>query len=192
MSAGSVLVVCGQAEAAGSMQSMLSSEGFYPVHCAQSGSEARRQFLQTHWDLMIVSTPLPDEYGPDLVLDADERTGAGIVVIARPEHVPDMQCRLEQSGTLILPKPINRLLLLQTARFALSVRNSLLQLKNERDDLQKRMDERKLLEQAKWLLVDKLSLSEPEAFRLIQKKAMDLRLPQVSVAERIIKKYHQM
>ena len=168
---------------------MLSKEGFYPVSCAHTANEARRQFNMTPPDLIIISTPLPDEQGKDLVFDAFEETSAGIVVIARPEHLVDMQYSLEKTGALILPKPINRLTLLQTARFALSVRNSITQLRSERDHLKKRIDEHKILEQAKWTLVEKLSLTEPQAFRLIQKRAMDLRLPQVQVAQEIIKKY---
>jgi response regulator NasT len=189
MSAGSVLIVCGKSEVAQSMGSMLIKEGFYPVNCAHSANEARRQFFFTQPDLIVVSTPLPDEPGTDLVFDAHEKTSAGIVVIARPENLGDMHSTLERTGALILPKPINRLTLLQTARFALTVRNSMTQLKNERDDLKKRMDDRKVVEQAKWVLVEKLSMSEPQAFRLIQKRAMDLRLPQAQVAEEIIKKY---
>ncbi|SHI09794.1 ANTAR domain-containing response regulator [Desulfosporosinus lacus] len=189
MSAGSVLIVCGKAEMASSMQTMLIKEGFYPVSCAHSANEARRNFFNTVLDIVIISTPLPDEHGTDLVFDVHEKTSAGIVVIARPEHLLDMQCSLEKINALILPKPINRLTLLQTVRFALSVRNSMAQLVSERDSLKKRMDERKIVEQAKWMLVEKLNLSEPQAFRLIQKKAMDLRLPQVLVAEEIIKKY---
>ncbi|WP_206811786.1 ANTAR domain-containing response regulator [Paradesulfitobacterium ferrireducens] len=189
MSAGSVLIVSGKPESAGSMESMLVKEGFYPVYCAHSANEARRQFINMQPDLLIISTPLPDEQGIDLVFDAHERTSAGIVVIARPEHLFDMQASLEKTGALILPKPINRLTLLQTVRFALSVRNSLTQLRSERDSLKKRMDERKVIEQAKWTLVEKLSMSEPQAARLIQKRAMDLRLPQIQVAEEIIKKY---
>lgn len=189
MSAGSVLVVCGKAEMASSIQAMLIKEGFYPVNCAHSANEARRNFVSTSLDLVIISTPLPDEHGTDLVFDTHEKTNAGIVVIARPEHLLDMQCSLEKVGALILPKPINRLTLLQTTRFALSVRNSMAQLISERDSLKKRMDERKILEQAKWILVEKLNMSEPQAFRLIQKRAMDTRLSQALVAEEIIKKY---
>ncbi|TGE33556.1 ANTAR domain-containing protein [Desulfosporosinus sp. Sb-LF] len=189
MSAGSVLIVCGKAEVASSMQTMLIKEGFYPVNCAHSANEARRNFFNTLLDLVIISTPLPDEQGTDLVFDTHDKTSAGIVVIARPEHLLNMQFSLEKVGALILPKPINRLTLLQTARFALSVRNSMTQLKNERDTLKKRIDERKILEQAKWTLVEKLNMSEPQAFRLIQKRAMDLRISQVIVAEEIIKKY---
>jgi len=189
VSAGSVLVVCGKAEMASSMQAMLIKEGFYPVSCAHSANEARRAFFTMSMDLVIISTPLPDEQGTDLVFDTREKTSAGIIVISRPEQLLDMQSSLENLGALILPKPINRLTLLQTARFALSVRNSMTELINERDRLKKRIDERKVLEQAKWTLVEKLNLSEPQAFRLIQKRAMDLRLSQATVAEEIIKKY---
>lgn len=189
MSAGSVLIVCGKAEMASSIQGMLIKEGFYPVSCAHSANEARRSFFNTELDLVIISTPLPDELGTDLVYDAHDKTSAGIVVIARPEQLQDLQISLEKIGALILPKPINRLTMLQTARFAISVRKSMTQLINERDTLKKRIDDRKILEQAKWILVEKLNMSEPQAFRLIQKKAMDLRITQALVAEAIIKKY---
>ena len=181
--------MCGKAEMASSMQAMLIKEGFYPVSCAHSASEARRTFDNTSFDLVVISTPLPDEQGTDLVFDIHDKTSTGIVVIARPEQLLDMQCTLEKIGALILPKPINRLTLLQTVRFALSVRNSMTQLINERNRLKKRINESKILEQAKWILVEKLNMSEPQAFRLIQKRAMDLRISQAMVAEEIIKKY---
>ncbi|SHN62505.1 ANTAR domain-containing response regulator [Desulfitobacterium chlororespirans] len=189
MSAGNVLIVCGKSEVAGSMESTLIKEGYHPVNCAHSANEARRQFFMVQPDLIIVSTPLPDEQGIDFVFDAYEKTSAGIIVMARPEQVSHMQDALESTGAMILPKPLNRLTLIQSARFALSVRSSMVQLRSERDNLKKRMDERKIIEQAKWLLVEKLNMSEPEAFRYIQKKAMDLRLPQLQVAEDIIKEY---
>jgi response regulator NasT len=189
MSAGSVLIVCGKAEVARSMEAMLVREGFYPVSYAHSANEARRTFFYTQPDLIIISTPLPDELGTDLIFDVHEKTSAGIVVIARPDQLIDMQEDLEETGALILPKPINALTLRQSARFALSVRNSMSQLKNERDDLKKRMDERKAIEQAKWLLVENKKLSEPEALHFIQRRAMDLRIPQVQVAKEILNEY---
>jgi len=189
MSAGKVLIVCGNSEVAGSMESALVKEGYHPVNCAHSANEARRQFLLVQPDLIIVSTPLPDEQGIDFVFDAHEKTTAGIIVMARPEQLAHIQDALESTGAMILPKPINRLTLIQSARFALSVRNSLFQLKSERDTLKRRMDERKTIEQAKWLLVDKLKMTEAEAFRYIQKKAMDLRLKQIEIAEEILREY---
>lgn len=186
MSAGNVLIVSGKPEVAGSMESTLLKEGYYPVNCAHSANEARRQYLYLQPDLIIISAPLPDELGIDLIYDAHEKTSAGIIVMARPEQIFALQEVSEATGAMILPKPLNRLTLVQSARFALSVKNSMAQLKHERDNLKKRMDERKIIEQAKWLLVERLGMSEPEAYRYIQKKAMDLRLPQLQVAEGII------
>ncbi|MPN50257.1 hypothetical protein SDC9_197883 [bioreactor metagenome] len=51
------------------------------------------------------------------------------------------------------------------------------------------MNERKVIEKAKWLLVEKMKMSEPEAIRYIQKRAMNLRLPQLRVAEGLIETY---
>ena len=56
----------------------------------------------------------------------------------------------------------------------------------EVEDLQERFESRKLVEQAKGLLMEGLGLTEPEAFRWIQKTAMDLRKSMREVAEGVI------
>jgi DNA-binding response OmpR family regulator len=59
-------------------------------------------------------------------------------------------------------------------------------LKKENDELKKTLEARKMIERAKGLLMKNRSLSEAEAFSLLQKKSMDLRRPMVDIAEAII------
>ncbi len=51
------------------------------------------------------------------------------------------------------------------------------------------MDEIRLVNRAKWLLISELHMSEPEAHRYIEKQAMDLCVRRRNVAEEIIKTY---
>jgi ANTAR domain-containing protein len=59
-------------------------------------------------------------------------------------------------------------------------------LKKENDELKKTLEARKMIERAKGLLMKNRSLSEAEAFSLLQKKSMDLRRPMVDIAEAVI------
>ena len=53
-------------------------------------------------------------------------------------------------------------------------------------DLRRRMDERRVIEQAKWALVEKQSLKEPEAMRQMQERARSTRQPLIAVAKSVL------
>lgn len=59
-------------------------------------------------------------------------------------------------------------------------------LRRENEELRRRLESRKLVERAKGLLIQKLGLSEPEAYRRIQKTAMDTRRPMAEVAQAVL------
>lgn len=189
MGAGHVLIVGERLELCNQISAFMLSDGFIRTDFAQSANEARRKINLITPDLVIIIAPLSDEAGADFIIDIAEKTDAGIIVLVNKEILAEMQYKTEYVGALILPKPISKIILKQTAHFALNSRKSIKGLKDERNDLKKRMDERKTVETAKWVLVEKLNLTEPQAHRYIQKRAMDSRLPQLSVAEEIIKDY---
>jgi len=190
MSAGNVLVVCGKVEFAKEIASlMINNNGYAASEFALSASEARRKMNVLEPDLIIVNTPLPDEPGAGFIQDIADKTDAGILVLSRQEDLNELQFRLEKTGALILPKPISRTILVQTSRFAADTRKSIQDLVSQRDDLKKRAQERKTVEKAKWMLVEKLNMTESQAHRYIQKMAMDKRILQIKVAEEIISNY---
>lgn len=189
MSSGCVLIVCGKQDFANEIASFVISDGFLLAESALSVNEARRKLSFLEPDLIIISLPLSDDPGVDFITDVAERTDAGIIALVRPEVLSGMQYVIEQAGALVIPKPVNRMILKQTVRFALNSRKSIKGLKIERDDLQKRMEERKLVEKAKWLLVENADMTEPDAHRYIQKQAMNSRISQLRVARDIIKNY---
>lgn len=186
MSAGGILIVCSKPELIKELRTLMLQQGYSAAEYSLSANEARRKLDFFEPELILVNAPLQDELGIDLVLDIADKTDAGIIILAKHEHLEEMQYKLEKVGALILPKPINKTTLLQTARFAAQSRKSLRGLKQEKDDLEKRINDRKIIEKAKWILVDKMNMTEPQAHRYIQKRAMDTRISQIKVAEEII------
>ncbi|MDF2987125.1 MAG: response regulator with putative antiterminator output domain [Eubacterium sp.] len=189
MSAGGILIVCSKPELIKELRTLMLQQGYTAAEYSVSANEARRKLDFFEPELILINAPLQDELGIDLVLDIADKTDAGIIILAKHEHLEEMQYKLEKVGALILPKPINKTTLLQTARFAAQSRKSLKGLKLQNDDLEKRINDRKVIEKAKWILVDKMNMTEPQAHRYIQKRAMDTRISQIKVAEEIISSF---
>jgi response regulator NasT len=171
------------------LRTLMLQQGYSSAEYALSANEARRKLDFFEPELILVNVPLQDELGVDLVLDIADKTDAGIVVLTKHEHLAEMQYNLEKVGALVLPKPISRTILIQTTRFAAQSRKSIKGLKSQNDDLEKRIQDRKIIEKAKWILVDKMNMTEPQAHRYIQKRAMDLRVSQLKVAEEIFNNF---
>lgn len=189
MIASGVFIVCSKIEMLKQLRTLMLQQGYSSVEYAISANEARRKLDFLEPGLILVNAPLQDELGVDFVLDIADKSDAGIVVLSRHEHLEEMQYKLEKIGALVLPKPISRTILIQTARFAAQSRKSIKGLKLQNDDLEKRIQDRKIIEKAKWILVDKMSMTEPQAHRYIQKRAMDLRISQLKVAEEIFNNF---
>ncbi|MFA6841361.1 MAG: ANTAR domain-containing protein, partial [Sphaerochaetaceae bacterium] len=71
------------------------------------------------------------------------------------------------------------------------MRRRLVSLRSENSKLQRKIEEIKLVDRAKWALIQYLHMNEQQAHRYIEKQAMDLRQSRRDVAERIIKTYEQ-
>lgn len=83
-------------------------------------------------------------------------------------------------------KPFKPSDLLPAIQIALSRSEELVALETEISDLNERLETRKLMDRAKGLLQSKMKLSEPEAFRWIQKASMDRRLSMSQVAKAVL------
>jgi two-component system, response regulator PdtaR len=84
-------------------------------------------------------------------------------------------------------KPFTENDLIPSIEVAMSRYEQIKALESEVTDLKEQFETRKLVERAKSLLISKMGLSEPEAFRWIQKTSMDRRLSMREVADTIVK-----
>jgi response regulator NasT len=95
--------------------------------------------------------------------------------------------RAAEAGAMAyVTKPFKPSDLLPAIQIALSRHEELVSLENEIADLSDRLETRKLMDRAKGLLQAKMKLSEPDAFRWIQKASMDRRLTMAQVAKAVI------
>lgn len=141
------------------------------------------------FDSVIISTPLSDEFGLDLVADIAKDTKNGVVVLAKREIADEVQKKIRFTGAFVLPRPFNKALLVQTIKLAEVAHIGMAKLEEENRQLSQQLSDMKIVNRAKSMLMQYLNLTEEQAHRHIQKQAMDLRKTQRAVAEDILKTY---
>ena len=165
---------------------MLAEEGYDVVGQAGDGERAVELAEELRPDLVVLDVKMPKLDG----IAAAERIASkriAPVVILTAFSQRDLVERARDAGAMAyLVKPFTKSDLVPAVEMAVSRFAELQLLESEVADLQDRLETRKAVDRAKSVLQEQLQLSEPDAFRWIQKTAMDLRLSMRQVAEGVI------
>ena len=183
-----VLIVSGGDKLFEYFSSLLPSADFYPITRAGSAGEAKRMLLQTGTDIVIIDTPLPDEFGVSFAQDIAGRS-LGIMLVVKTELYDRVCHKVEDHGILTVCKPNSRQILYSSVRLLAALSARLQKSESRNKSLQEKMEDIRVVNRAKWLLIERLGLSEADAHRLIEKRAMDERVSRRQVAEGIISSY---
>ena len=185
-----VLVVSSGKQAYDYIAELLPSGEYDPITHVTSAGEAKRLLVGTDYDILIINTPLPDEFGTELALDCAVGT-RGVLVLCKSELYEQVSYRLEDSGILTLPRPVTRQTFYTTVRLLAATNARLAKMEKQNRSLKEKMEDIRVINRAKWLLIEHLSMHEQEAHYYIEKQAMDMRLSRREVAEHIIRTYDQ-
>ncbi len=165
---------------------MLAEEGYDVVAAVEDGEQAIAKTEELRPDLVILDVKMPRLDG----IAAAERIASqriAPVVMLTAFSQRDLVERARDAGAMAyLVKPFGKSDLLPAIEMAVSRFAELQQLEAEVADLNDRLETRKVVDKAKGVLQAKLGLSEPDAFRWIQKTAMDLRLSMREVADGVV------
>ena len=185
----SVLIASNTAGTMGIISSMLKSRSFSRIVSAASGAEARRFMSESEFDLIVIDTPLSDEFGTDLSMHAAEHTSAGIILIVDESRLFDADSSAEDAGVFVLPKPISPEFFYQAAKLLDASRKRILFIEDQNKRLQQQIQEIRVIDRAKLVLVQVLQMTESQAHRYIEKQSMDLRQSRVQTAASILRTY---
>jgi response regulator NasT len=163
----------------------LKAQGFDVVGEAGDGLKAIELAKELKPDLMVMDIKMPDMDG---LSAAEQIAKLRIpVVFLTAFNQQELVSRASEVGAMaFLVKPFSPDDLIPAIEVALSRFQQLTQLESEVSDLTERLETRKLVERAKGVLGVQMGLSEPDAFRWIQKAAMDRRIGMVDVARTIL------
>jgi AmiR/NasT family two-component response regulator len=168
------------------LKEMLEEEGFAVVGEAGDGQTAVRLATELHPDLVILDVKMPVLDG---ISAAEQVVTARIapVVILTAFSDRDLVERAREAGAMAyLVKPFQKKDLLPTIEMAVSRFAEIVALESEVADLTGRFEARKLVDRAKGVLQTEHGMTEPEAFRWIQRASMDQRRSMRTVAQDVV------
>jgi response regulator NasT len=165
---------------------MLGEEGYDVVGQAGDGQTAVELAEQHRPDLVVLDVKMPKLDGISAAARIAEQRIAPVVILTAFSQRELVERARDAGAMAYLVKPFGKHDLVPAVEMAVSRFAELQMLESEVADLQERLETRKLVDRAKNVLQRQLDLSEPDAFRWIQKTAMDLRLSMRQVAEGVL------
>ncbi|MRJ77750.1 response regulator [Aeromicrobium sp. SMF47] len=165
---------------------MLAEEGYEVVGQAGDGEAAVELVLRHRPDLVVMDVKMPKLDGIAAAAQIAQERIAPVVMLTAFSQRELVERAREAGAMAYLVKPFTKSDLVPAIEMARSRFAEIRQLESEVGDLTDQLATRKAVERAKGLLQEALDISEPEAFRWIQRTAMDLRLTMMQVAQGVI------
>jgi two-component system, response regulator PdtaR len=171
------------------LKEMLQEEGFDVVAEVSDGATAVRLARELRPDLAILDLKMPVMDGIQAAEQiTSERLAAVLILTAFSQR--DLIERARQAGAMAyLVKPFQKHDLLPAIEIAAGRFKDLQGLEAEVGSLTDRLESRKVVERAKGFLQQQEGMSEPDAFRWLQRTAMERRTPMRTVAEQVVARY---
>lgn len=185
----SVLLVSSNEKMNASLTSFMAREEYSPVEVSTSVSSARRLIDQRDFDIVIINTPLKDEVGINFAIELTDNSSCGVLLMVNSELFDEVNYKVQDLGVFTVSKPVNSTIMSQTLKMLCSMRERLLRMEQKQKSFEEKMEEIKLVNRAKLLLVENLHLTEEQAHKFIEKNAMNERKSKVFVAGKIIEEY---
>lgn len=165
---------------------MLREEGYDVVGEAPNGQVAVDLTESLSPDLVIMDVKMPVRDGIDAAGEIARKRLAPVVMLTAFSQRDFVEKARDAGAMAYLVKPFSKADLVPAIEVAVSRYTELTTLEREIADMNDRLATRKLVERAKGLLMSSQSLSEPEAFKWIQRAAMDRRTTMKAVAEVVV------
>lgn len=181
-----VMIVSAQPKFNESVTSMMNERRHYQYEIRQSVSAAKRSLNDAPCDILIVNAPLPDEDGVQLAIDRSSSGSCVVMLVIKSEYYAEIFERVSTHGIFTLAKPSSRQLVTQAFDWLESASEKLSKLKKKSVSLEDKMQEIRIVNRAKWVLISDKGMTEEQAHRAIEKLAMDRCITKKAVAEEII------
>ena len=181
-----VLVVEDEALIRMDLAEMLTEEGYVVAGEAGDGEQALELARRLHPDLVIMDIKMPKVDGITAAAAIVEERIAPVVMLTAFSQRELIEQARDAGAMAYLVKPFARHELVPAIELAVSRFAEKRALEDEVATLSERLETRKVVDRAKGLLMTRQQMTEPEAFRWIQRTAMDRRTTMKAVAEAVV------
>lgn len=182
----SILIVSSSEKSIAFFLGLLSEQSYNDISTVQSCNEARRLLLERDFDLCIINAPLLDENGTEFALDVSINGICQVILIVKSEMFEEISAQTEDSGIYTLAKPLSRQVFWSALKFAGAAHGKIAKMKIENEKLLQRIEDMRIIDRAKCILIERLEMTEYDAHRYIEKQAMDMRMTRKQIAQAIL------
>ena len=185
----SVLVVSAAEKFNTVISELLAESGYRQIRFESGVSAARRAFSENSFDFVIINSPLPDDVGLRFAIDVSASGSAVALLVVRSDIFEETNEKVYRHGVYSIPKPMSRPIIEMALKWMASSRERLRKSEKKTLSIEEKMEEIRMVNRAKWLLISELKMDEPGAHRYIEKQAMDRCVTRREIANEIIKTY---
>lgn len=182
----SVMVCSSDTKRRNKITSLLQQLGCTVVAEAPDTPQALRLIHTIHPELVIIDIEYYDPNSLEVASLISREKLAPVILLTTPPQQDVVRAVNENFVMTYVVKPINKWALESAVHTALANFRKMMQMESEINKLKDTLETRKTVEKAKHILMKELNLTEPEAFRRLQKQSMDKGLPMKSLAESIV------
>ncbi|MBJ6750462.1 ANTAR domain-containing response regulator [Geomonas anaerohicana] len=169
-----------------SLKNRLRERGFAEIIASGSASELLSEALANHPEVAVVEFSAGDQEIVGAVKRLWDKLSLPIVMIAESCDLGDVQTWGESAVSTVLAKPVREEELVAALVLSIAAARRVERLKEEVSSLKESIESRKVIEKAKGRLMERDKLSEAEAFRRMQRLAMDRRISMRQLADAIL------
>lgn len=185
----SVLIVSAAEKFNTSVQELFPDFRYSPIRFETSINAAKRALLEREYDFIAINSPLPDNDGIRFAIDICGGKSSVVLLLVRSEIYNSVFDKVSAHGVYTLPKPTSKQIINQALDWMESTRERLRKFEKKTISLEDKMQEIRIINRAKWLLISELKMTESDAHRYIEKQAMDRCISKKEIAEAVIRTY---
>ena len=171
------------------LATMLPTSKYSPIHFASNISAAKRALTERSFDFVIINSPLPDDVGTRFAIDSANSKESVVLLMVGAELQEEIYDKVAEHGVFVLSKPISKQTMVIALSWLSSAREKIRKTEKKTLSIEEKMQEIRIVNRAKWILIRELKFDEPEAHRYIEKQAMDRCISKRIIAEEIIRTY---
>lgn len=168
---------------------LLPDSKFDPIRIETSVNAAKRAMADRAFDFIVINSPLPDDAGVRFAMELSGVKTTVALLMVRSELYATTFNRVAEYGVFVLSKPTSKPIVSQSIDWMVATRERLKKLEKKTMSTEEKMQEIRIVNRAKWSLIENLKMTEADAHRYIEKQAMDRCVSKREVAEEIIRIY---
>ena len=159
------------------------------ISFAKTLGEARMMSFDYDIDLYIIFSPVDNKSGEDLAKELTSNGVSQVIMIVNNDNYDYLASSVSRYGVLVVPSPVQKEIFWVTLKLASATIARLQGFQKINNKLTQKIEDIRIIDRAKCLLISHLSMNEKDAHKYIEKKAMDIRTSKRMVAETILKNY---